>query len=89
VADRWQRCVRGFRNGRSTIPAPLLVIENSADDAVPQPHSKMLHDAALSTDKTFHVVKGATHYYAGQPALLAEAISLIFDWLSERRMGVH
>ncbi|MFP3646163.1 hypothetical protein [Paraburkholderia sp. SIMBA_054] len=45
--------------------------------------------AALSTDKTFHVVKGATHYYAGRPALLAEATSLIFDWLSARRMGVH
>ncbi|MFL9920549.1 hypothetical protein PQR75_35270 [Paraburkholderia fungorum] len=71
------------------VRAPLLVIENSTDDAVPQPHSKMLHDAALSTDKTFHVVKGATHYYAGQPALLAEATSLIFDWLSARRMGVH
>ncbi|MFM0122487.1 hypothetical protein P0D73_26900 [Paraburkholderia sp. RL18-101-BIB-B] len=67
----------------------LLVIENSADDAVPQPHSKMLHDAALSTDNTFHVVKGATHYYAGQRALLAEATSLIFDWLSARRIGVH
>jgi hypothetical protein len=72
------------------VRAPLLVIENSADDAVPQPHSKMLHDAALSTDNTFHVVKGATHYYdAGQRALLAEATSLIFDWLSARRMGVH
>jgi alpha/beta superfamily hydrolase len=71
------------------VRAPLLVIENSADNAVPQPHSKMPHDAALSTEKTFHVVKGATHYYAGQPALLAEATSLIFDWLSARCMGMH
>jgi hypothetical protein len=100
VADRWRRCARGFRNGRSSsradglacaarVRAPLLVIENSADNAVPQPHSKMPHDAALSTEKTFHVVKGATHYYAGQPALLAEATSLIFDWLSARCMGMH
>jgi hypothetical protein len=67
----------------------LLVIENSADDAVPQPHSKMLHDASLSTDNTFHVVERATHHYARQRALLAEATSLIFDWLSACRMGVH
>ena len=64
--------------------APLLVIENSADDAVPQPHPGMLFDAAATSDKSFRVVKGATHYYAGQPELLAEATELIRCWLVER-----
>lgn len=66
--------------------APLLVIENSADDAVPQPHCGMLYRAAGSTDKTIHVVKGATHYYAGQLELLAEATALTRSWLGERRL---
>lgn len=68
------------------VRAPLLVIENSADDAVPQPHSKMLFDAAASADKTFRVIHGATHYYAGQPELLAEATQLVRGWLVERQL---
>lgn len=68
------------------IHAPLLVIENSADDAVPQPHSKMLFDAARSADKTFRVIPGATHYYAKQPELLAQATTLIREWLADRSL---
>jgi dienelactone hydrolase len=66
------------------ISAPLLVIENGADDAVPQPHTSMLFDAATTKDKTMKVIEGATHYYAGQPELLREATSLIKNWLAER-----
>lgn len=68
------------------IRAPLLVIENSADDAVPQPHTRLLFDAASSPDKTFRVIKGATHYYAGQPELMAETTQLIRNWLAERKL---
>lgn len=66
------------------ISAPLLVIENSADDAVPATHPRMLFDAAGSQDKAFHVIKGATHYYAGQPELLREATELTRNWLVQR-----
>ena len=66
--------------------APLLVIENSADDAVPQTHPKMLFEAAASPDKTFRIIKGATHYYAGQPDLLQEATGLIRGWLVQRKL---
>lgn len=68
------------------ILAPLLVIENTADDAVPQQHPRMLFNTATSVDKTFREVRGATHYYAGQPELLAEATGLIRAWLTERRL---
>jgi dienelactone hydrolase len=68
------------------IAAPLLAIENSADDAVPQPHTRLLFEAATSKDKTMRVIAGATHYYAGQPALLVEATSLIRGWLEERNL---
>lgn len=66
------------------VRAPLLVIENSADDAVPQPHPGMVYRAAGSPDKAFHVIRGATHYYAGQPELLDQATGLIRSWLAAR-----
>jgi dienelactone hydrolase len=66
------------------IAKPLLVIENSADDAVPQPHSSMIFDAATTVDKQFALIKGATHYYAAQPNLLTQSTQLILDWLAER-----
>lgn len=78
-------CGNGLENARR-MRAPLLVIENSADDAVPQNHPQMLFDAAASPDKTFRVIQGATHYYAGQPELMAEASALIRGWLAERKL---
>jgi pimeloyl-ACP methyl ester carboxylesterase len=68
------------------VRAPLLVIENSADDGAPPAHPRMLFAAAISPDKTFQVVKGANHYYAGQPELLAQATQLVRDWLVARKL---
>ena len=70
----------------ASVSVPLLAIENSADDAVPQPHTRIIHDAAASRDKTFRVVKGATHYYQGQPELLKQAVELCVGWMEERRL---
>lgn len=66
------------------ITVPLLAIENSADDAVPQPHTGSIFAAAGSKDKTMYVVKGGTHYYAGQPDKLVEAVSVARNWLNDR-----
>ena len=66
------------------ILAPLLAIENSADDAVPQPHTRRVFDAAASADKDFRVIEGATHYYVGQPDLMHRAIDMTFEWLAAR-----
>ena len=68
------------------ISVPLLAIENSADDAVPQPHTGAIFKAAGSQDKSMHVVKGGTHYYAGQPDKLAEAVSTTQKWLMARSL---
>ncbi|MBV1867082.1 MAG: alpha/beta hydrolase [Marinosulfonomonas sp.] len=68
------------------IAAPLLVIENGADDAVPQPHTGRMYQAATSGDKSFALIKGANHYYAGQPVQMAQTITLQRGWLSERGM---
>ena len=70
----------------TSITVPLLAIENSADDAVPQPHARIIHDAAASRDKTFRVIKGATHYYQGQPELLKQAVETCLDWMGKQRL---
>ena len=69
-----------------SISVPLLAIENSADDAVPQPHARIIHDAAASRDKTFQVIKGATHYYQGQPELLKQAVELCVGWMGKQNL---
>ena len=68
------------------VSVPLLAIENSADDAVPQPHVRMIHDAAASRDKSFHLIKGATHYYQGQPELLKQAVELCVGWMARQNL---
>ena len=68
----------------ASITVPLLAIENSADDAVPQPHARIIHDAAASRDKTFRVIKGATHYYQGQPELLKQAVETCLGWMAKQ-----
>lgn len=69
-----------------SIGVPLLAIENSADDAVPQPHARIIHDAAGSRDKTFRVIQGATHYYQGQPELLQQAVEVCVGWMAKRNL---
>jgi alpha-beta hydrolase superfamily lysophospholipase len=66
------------------VTVPLLAIENTADDAVPQSHVGRLYRAAGSGDKTFTAILGATHYYVGQPALLQKAVDVCLRWLEER-----
>ncbi|HEY5900378.1 MAG TPA: alpha/beta hydrolase [Burkholderiales bacterium] len=68
------------------VSVPMLVIENSADDAVPQPHARIIHDAAASRDKTMKVIKGATHYYQGQPELLKQAVDLCVGWMDKQHL---
>jgi pimeloyl-ACP methyl ester carboxylesterase len=64
--------------------APLLVLENAADDCVPPAHLRAVHSASASADKTYAVIEGATHYCAGQPDRLRQAVELTRAWLVER-----
>ena len=61
------------------ITVPVLAIENTADDAVPQLHTGRFFDACPSTDKSMYVAKGANHYYAGQDDLLQDVVQVIPD----------
>ena len=68
------------------ISVPMLAIEHSADDAVPQTHTQRIFDAAGSADKTMQCIKGATHYFSGQPELLALAAESCVNWMQGRRL---
>ncbi len=58
--------------------------ENGADDAAPASHTRLIHEAAGSADKTYRVIEGANHYYKEQPDKLAEAVTACGAWLEER-----
>jgi alpha-beta hydrolase superfamily lysophospholipase len=66
------------------ISVPFLLIENSADDAVPASHGAANFAAVTSADKDMVTIKGATHYYLNQPEHLAEAVSVTLRWLTQR-----
>ncbi|NPT47950.1 alpha/beta hydrolase [Paraburkholderia sp. 1N] len=64
--------------------APVLQIENQADDSVPVTHNPIVHNALGTPDKEFVRIHGANHYYAGQPQQLRECVRTVIDW-SQRR----
>lgn len=70
------------------ISVPVLVVENSADDACTPSHAARILAGVRHGDKEFHVVKGATHYYIGQPGKMAEAVGLVSDWLARKSLLV-
>jgi alpha-beta hydrolase superfamily lysophospholipase len=70
----------------ANITVPFLAIENTADDAVPQPHTGKIQAAAASKDKSMKAIKGATHYYQGQPELLKQAVEINLGWMRERTL---
>lgn len=66
------------------IECPLLVIENSADDACTPSHAARLMDAATRCPQEHHVIEGANHYYFGQPELARRAADLVHDWIARQ-----
>lgn len=62
------------------VTVPLLAIEHSADDAVPQPDMRLMFEACASTDKQFQCIQGANHYFKGQPERLGQSVTIISEW---------
>jgi len=74
----------GPANAARITRTPVLQIENSADDAVPATHNAIVREALGTADKAYHLIKGATHYYKGQPEQLEECLDVIENWCRER-----
>ncbi|MFD2498307.1 hypothetical protein ACFSTI_04815 [Rhizorhabdus histidinilytica] len=77
---------KGPMNAAKVRRTPVLQIENTADEAVPSTHNPAIRDALATPDKEYVSLKGATHYYLGQPELLARCIDTVIDW--SRRKGL-
>jgi alpha-beta hydrolase superfamily lysophospholipase len=66
---------------------PALIVNNSADDACTPHHAKRLFEAVTHADRELVDIKGANHYYSGQPEHAGEAIGHITRWM--RAHGFH
>lgn len=66
------------------ITIPALVIGNTADDACTPSHTHRLFNAIGHARKQMVEVKGANHYYFGQPEKLAQAVAACAAWLGEQ-----
>ncbi|WP_156840585.1 alpha/beta hydrolase family protein [Novosphingobium aquimarinum] len=71
---------RGPHNAAKIRKTPVLQIENTADEAVPATHNPAIRNALATPDKEYLSLHGATHYYLGQPELLAQCIETVIDW---------
>lgn len=77
----------GPRNAARIRRTPVLQIENSADDAVPATHNAIVRAALATPDKEYALIKGATHYYKGQPEQLARCVTAIESWARARGLA--
>jgi alpha-beta hydrolase superfamily lysophospholipase len=73
----------GIKNAQN-VSCPVLVIGNTADNACTPSHTYRLFESVGHQDKELHEIKGATHYYAGQPRQCAEAIDVCTQWLARK-----
>lgn len=75
---------KGSFNATLIRKTPVLQIVNEADDAVPATHNPIIRDALATQDKTYVEIKGATHYYRDQPALMDECLEALHVWAEQR-----
>jgi pimeloyl-ACP methyl ester carboxylesterase len=70
------------------VSVPVLVVGNTADDAVTPSQTHRIFDALTHDSKQLHQVVGATHYYGGENGRehLGEAIETVTQFL-DRHLG--
>lgn len=67
----------------ASVSCPVLVIGNTADDACTPRHAQALFEAVSHKRKECHEIKGATHYYMGQPEEASAATKVVIVWLEQ------
>ncbi|MFV0645424.1 MAG: alpha/beta fold hydrolase [Sphingomonadaceae bacterium] len=65
----------------AAVTVPVLVINNSADDAATPSHALRQFDAVTHAHKAYYQIKRANHYYQGQADLSEKAVSIVLQWL--------
>jgi len=69
------------------ISVPVLVVQNSADDACAPSHARRIFEGVKHDDKELHTIEGATHYYFGQADKLAQSVAVVRAWLEKKGFG--
>ena len=67
-----------FENGSPQLRTPSAKVTS---------HTERLYTAIPHADKERHTVAGASHYYIGQRAQLAECVGLYTDWLTRKGLS--
>lgn len=64
------------------VSAPVLVMYGSADNAAFPAHARSMFDAARPDTRELIEIRGADHYFSGQPELQDQAEGLLHDWMA-------
>lgn len=65
---------------------PVLFLQGTADQGIFPSDTESLYAAGGSSDRELHWIPGGTHYFDGQPQLLADVLARIETWLRRRNM---
>jgi pimeloyl-ACP methyl ester carboxylesterase len=68
------------------VSAPVLVMYGTADQACFRSDALSFYDAIAHDRKELVAIKGATHYFQGQPELLEQAVTKMVSWLREHEL---
>jgi pimeloyl-ACP methyl ester carboxylesterase len=63
------------------VSVPVLIMYGSADNAAFPAHALSMYEAARPERRELIEIKGADHYFSGQPELQTEAEGRLHDWL--------
>jgi pimeloyl-ACP methyl ester carboxylesterase len=69
------------------ISVPVLIVENSRDNACPPTHPRAVFAAVPHEDKEYRVIEGANHYFSGQREHLQAAAGVIQTWMTGHGFG--
>ena len=65
------------------VQCPVLVLNPTADTSVPVHLGREMYDAAVKADREIIEIKGATHYFEGQPDVLDTALDALVGWVEQ------
>ena len=65
------------------IEAPVSVVYGTADPTVLPHMGHQMYDAAVKAPRHLVEIKGATHYFEGQPELLDQALDELVAWVEQ------
>jgi pimeloyl-ACP methyl ester carboxylesterase len=65
------------------VSVPVQVIYGTADQAAFPSHARALYDAVAHKDKELVELRGANHYFIGQPDLIRQCVAEMVRWARE------